>query len=61
MSVYPEFQAADVPRETEPPKPKAKPTNNGDDSAVVWTPIAEEAARAASVLHPDESLLPRPS
>ena len=61
MSVYPEFQAADVPRETESPKPKAKPTNNGDDSAVVWTPIAEEAARAASVLHPDESMLPRPT
>ena len=61
MSVYPEFQPADVSRETEPkPKPKSKPTNNGDDSAVVWTPIAEEAARAASVLHPDESLLPRP-
>jgi chromosome partitioning protein len=61
VSVYPEFQAADVPRETKPSKPKAKPTNNGDDSAVVWTPIAEEAARAASVLHPDESLLPRPT
>ncbi|SEP69107.1 chromosome partitioning protein [Lentzea xinjiangensis] len=60
--MYPEFHAADVPRETDPqPKTKAKPTNNGDDSAVVWTPIAEEAARAASVLHPDESLLPRPT
>jgi len=38
---------ADVSRET-PPQPG-------------WTPIAEEAARAARVLHPDRHRMPRPS
>ncbi|NIJ14384.1 chromosome partitioning protein [Saccharomonospora amisosensis] len=30
-------------------------------SGVGWTPIAEEAERAARVLHPDENFMPRPT
>jgi chromosome partitioning protein len=40
----------DVPRET-----------SVEGSGPGWTPIAEEAARAARVLHPDRHRMPRPS
>jgi chromosome partitioning protein len=40
--------AHDVPRETSRPRQD-------------WTPIAEEAERAARVLHPDRHLMPRPA
>ncbi len=46
------FNVSDVPRET----PSA-PTS----SAPGWTPIAEEAERAARVLHPDRYRMPRPT
>jgi ATPases involved in chromosome partitioning len=41
------FNVSDVPRET-------------PASAPEWTPIAEEAARAARVLHPERYRMPRP-
>lgn len=71
--LQPVFQAAGVSRETEPEgvvgagevlRPAHDPnlaTNvepAGDST--VWTPIAEEAARATRVLHPDSLQLPRP-
>jgi chromosome partitioning protein len=76
-ALQPLFQTADVPRETErreterPTAPDGavgageRPPNNSHtgtagDSAV-WTPIAEEAARATRVLHPDNLKLPRPT
>jgi chromosome partitioning protein len=60
-------EAADVPRETTPGARIDSaggvlgPVNSaasGDESG--WTPIAEEAARATRVLHPDGLQLPRP-
>jgi chromosome partitioning protein len=38
----------------------SRETTRGD-SAGGWTPIAEEAARAAQVLHPDRYRMPRPA
>ena len=43
-------QAQDVSREV----------SRGTSSYAEWTPIAEEAARAARVLHPDRHQMPRP-
>ncbi len=68
MKVHPESQsvAADVPRET------SQQYSPGDGSVGAgevlhpvgqyhgWTPIAEEAARATKVLHPESLKLPRP-
>jgi chromosome partitioning protein len=71
-ALQPLFQTADVPRETERPAatdgavgaserpPNNSHTGTAGDSAV-WTPIAEEAARATRVLHPDNLKLPRPT
>lgn len=37
------------------------PQDTGTHHDIGWTPIAEEAERAARVLHPEENQLPRPS
>ncbi|KFU76277.1 chromosome segregation ATPase [Amycolatopsis lurida] len=39
--------------------PPSDPASSGQELG--WTPIAEEAVRAASVLHPKEGALPRPN
>jgi chromosome partitioning protein len=71
--VHPERQseALDVPRETSTGRGRhgvpddedaglsMSTTTQNDDG--VWTPIAEEAARATRVLHPDAHQLPRPT
>ncbi|MFF5094401.1 MULTISPECIES: ParA family protein [Actinosynnema] len=42
---------------------ESRPDDNADPvgDSTVWTPIAEEAARATSVLHPDSLQLPKPA
>jgi chromosome partitioning protein len=74
--VYPERQsgALDVPRETstgrgrhgapdnaEMRRPVTHPHQPSAEEVGGWTPIAEEAARATRVLHPDAHQLPRPT
>ncbi|MQA08476.1 MAG: AAA family ATPase [Pseudonocardiaceae bacterium] len=61
----------DVPRETAAANPEEggtvgseeerPPVNSATDRQIGWTPIAEEAERAARVLHPEENQLPRPA
>jgi len=47
----------EVSRPVNPPPSDSAPASHD----VGWTPIAEEAARAARLLHPEEGALPRPS
>jgi chromosome partitioning protein len=67
-------RARDVSRETFDPavaateystspqaRPPAGPPTQSSSEEWMWTPIAEEAERAARVLHPDGHMMPRPA